>query len=121
MLRLVIAGRRPLTGEDDQVDLASNLNNLGLILAEGGHADEAAPLLDESIAIVERLRGANHPYVAFGLNSRVEVSLQRGDTAQAVADLRRAVAIGETALGPDHPFTAHVRDGLAGLLAAARR
>ena len=121
VLRLVIAGRRPLTGEDDQVDLASNLNNLGLILAEGGHADEAAPLLDESIAIVERLRGANHPYVAFGLNSRVEVSLQRGDTAQAVADLRRAVAIGETALGPDHPFTAHVRDGLAGLLAAARR
>ncbi len=121
VLRLVIAGRRPLTGEDDQVDLASNLNNLGLILAEGGHADEAAPLLDESIEIVERLRGANHPYVAFGLNSRVEVSLQRGDTAQAVADLRRAVAIGEVALGPDHPFTTHVRDGLAGLLAAAPR
>ena len=117
VLRVVIAGRRPLTGEDDQVDLASNLNNLGLILAEQGHADEAAPLLDESIAIVERLRGPTHPYVAFGLNSRVEVDLQRGDTAQAVADLRRALAIGEAALGADHPFTAHARGGLADLLA----
>ena len=121
MLRLVIAGRRPLTGEDDRVDLASNLNNLGLILAEQGHADAAAPLLDESLAIIEQTRGPAHPYVAFGLNSRVEVDLLRGDTVQAVADLRRALAIGEAALGPEHPFTAHVRAGLADLAAAPRR
>ncbi|HEX8386833.1 MAG TPA: serine/threonine-protein kinase [Rubricoccaceae bacterium] len=117
VLREVVAGRRRLTGEDDRVDLAGNLNNLGLILARLGRADEAAPLLDESVALVEELRGADHPYVAFALNSRVGVHLQRGDTVRALADQRRAVAIGEAALGPDHPFTAHARGLLAGLLA----
>ena len=116
-LREVVAGRRGLTSEDDQVDLASNLSNLALILVEQGRADEAGPMLDESLAIVERIRGADHPYVAFGLDARVAVNLQRGDTVQAVADQRRALAIGEAALGADHPFTAHARSGLADLLA----
>jgi len=117
VLREVVEGRRRLTSEDDRVDLASNLNNLGLILARLGRPDEAAPLLDESVTLVEELRGADHPYVAFALNSRVGVHLQRGDTARALVDQRRAVAIGEAALGPDHPFTAHARGLLDELLA----
>ncbi len=119
VLREVVAGRRLLTAEDDRIDLASNLSNLGLILARLGRADEAAPMLDESLALVARYRGPDHPYVAFGLDARVAVNLQRGDTTQALADARRALRIGEAALGSDHPFTTHARSGLADLLAAA--
>jgi tRNA A-37 threonylcarbamoyl transferase component Bud32/tetratricopeptide (TPR) repeat protein len=78
------------------------LDTLGGIHTELGLYDEARPLLEEALAIRERLRGSGHPRVAdtlVHLGSLAQLSGQ-GD---AEALFRRALAIRETSLGPESP------------------
>ncbi|MEM6288985.1 MAG: serine/threonine-protein kinase, partial [Bacteroidota bacterium] len=117
ILEEVVAGRRALDTEEARVDLGVNLSNLGLIYMDLGRYDEAEPLLDESIVITEAVRGPEHPYVAFALNSRAGVYEVRRDFARAVADMEQAVEIGEASLGPEHPFTLYARGNLGELIA----
>ncbi|PAP81675.1 hypothetical protein B1759_10270 [Rubrivirga sp. SAORIC476] len=117
VIREVIAGRRADDSEEARVDLGVNLNNLGLILIDLERFDEAELILDEAIALCIETRGADHPYVAFALNSRVAIHQHRRDFARAVVDQERSVAIGETALGRDHPFLTYARANLTDLLA----
>ncbi len=119
VLEEVVAGRRALDSEEARVDLSVNLSNLGLIHLDLGHLDRAEALFDESIALIEALRGPDHVYVAYALNSRAGVHQARGDLAAAIADQQRSIVIGEASLGPDHPFLDYARGNLADL--GARR
>ncbi|MEM1055480.1 MAG: serine/threonine-protein kinase [Bacteroidota bacterium] len=112
LMQEVVDGRRALPGEDAEVDLSINLNNLGLVLYNLERYDDALPHLDEAVALTQKTRGPDHPYVAFALHGRAGVHAKLGNGAQALADERRAVAIGEAAFGPDHPFTQQARSSL---------
>ena len=120
LLTEVVAGRRLERGEEAGVDLASNLSNLGVVLLELGRPEEALPLFDESVALVERHRGSEHPYLAFALHARAGVHEDLADLGRAEDDERRALAIGEATLGPDHPFTEMLREDLLPRLVARR-
>ena len=120
VLRELIGMRRAGMGDNPGANLALNLNNLGLVLLSLDRVDEAAPVLDEAVALAEEHRGPEHPYVAFALNARSGVHEKRGDVDEALADLERAEGIGAAALGADHPFVAHVRAEKERIRGAAR-
>ncbi|MBZ0089124.1 MAG: tetratricopeptide repeat protein, partial [Thermoanaerobaculia bacterium] len=120
MLSTIIAMRRAMPGEEAAVDLSSNLSNLGANYLQMERPAAALPLLDESVSLLEKLRGPNHPYVAYVLNSRSGAHEALGHTDRAIADQRRALSIGVKALGEDPPFVAHARTMLATMTAAAR-
>ena len=117
LIEEVVEARRQLEGDDAQMDLAVNLSNLGLILIDLERHDEAEPFLDESIALTRRLRGEQHPYVAFALNSRVAIHQHRRDFDRAIADQRESIDVGEAALGIDHPFLDYARANMEELIA----
>ncbi|MES1244771.1 MAG: serine/threonine-protein kinase [Acidobacteriota bacterium] len=102
---------------------AELLDTLGAIHTSLALYDEARPLLEESLAIRQRLRGPAHPEVAdtlVNLGSLARLSGQ-GDP---VALFRRALAIREESPGPDTPHFAGIADVLGKLgvaLAASDR
>ncbi|MEL6617060.1 MAG: tetratricopeptide repeat protein, partial [Bacteroidota bacterium] len=115
LMREVVEGRRAIGGEDAQVDLTINLNNLGLILYDLGEFGEALLYLDEAVELAEATRGADHPYVAFALHGRAGVHAKLGNGEEALSDERRAVEIGIAAFGDDHPFVQQAQSSLAEL------
>ncbi len=68
-----------------------------------GRLDDALAAYDETLALVERRRGVDHPDVASVLGNRADTLqiLTRHD--ESLASLQRAVAIREAAFGPDAP------------------
>ncbi|MFL6290531.1 MAG: tetratricopeptide repeat protein, partial [Thermoanaerobaculia bacterium] len=99
---------------------AQLLDTLGGIQTGLGLYDEARPLLQEALAVRERLRGPDHPEVAdtlVRLGSLAQLS-GRGD---AMALFRRALAIREERLGPGHAGVADVLGKLGMTLAAHGR
>ncbi|HSK80515.1 MAG TPA: serine/threonine-protein kinase [Thermoanaerobaculia bacterium] len=99
---------------------AQLLDTLGGIHTDLGLFDEARPLLEEALAIRERLRGSEHPEVAetlVHLGSLAQLS-GKGD---AVPLFRKALAICEAHLGPEHPEVAGVLNSLGMTLAAHGR
>ncbi|HEV7509550.1 MAG TPA: tetratricopeptide repeat protein [Thermoanaerobaculia bacterium] len=83
------------------------LDTLGGIHTELGLYDKARPLLDESLAIRERLNGRDSLEVAATL-VRLGALAQRSGKGDAVALFQRALAIREARLGPAHAEVAEV-------------
>ncbi|QRO00142.1 serine/threonine protein kinase [Archangium violaceum] len=82
---------------------AERLFVLGSILRDEGRASEAAALLEEALALQERVLGAEHPQVARTL-SRLAFALATLDRfEEALAAARRSLSINERLLGPEHP------------------
>jgi tetratricopeptide (TPR) repeat protein/tRNA A-37 threonylcarbamoyl transferase component Bud32 len=96
------------------------LDTLGGIQADLGLYDEARPLLQEALAIRERLQGKDHPEVA-GTLIHLGGLAQRSNQGDAVALFRRALAIREARLGPRHPDVADALNDLGMTLAAKGR
>jgi len=96
------------------------LDTLGGIQTDLGLYDEARPLLQEALAIRERLLGQGHPEVA-GTLVRLGGLAQRSNRGDALALFRRALAIRETRLGPRNPGVAEVLNDLGMTLAAKGR
>ncbi|HSF43137.1 MAG TPA: serine/threonine-protein kinase [Thermoanaerobaculia bacterium] len=96
------------------------LDTLGGIHTGLGFYDEARPLLEEALAIRERLRGRDHPEVAETL-VRLGSLAQLSGKGDAVALFRRALSIREASLGPGHPEVADVLSNLGMTLAAHDR
>ena len=91
--------------------MATGLGNLGMLLEDQGKLDEAAPLLQESLAIRKKVHGEEHPDVAGSLHTLALLLKKQGRAEEAAHMGRQALlAIFEKALGTDHPNTQTVRE-----------
>ena len=71
-----------------------------------GEYGEAAGLWEQILAIVEQLRGPEHPLTAASLNNLAMQYRNQGRYDKAEPLCKRAVAIYEKVQGPEHPDTA---------------
>ena len=87
---------------DEHPETASTLSMLGRSLVLQKRFDEAAPMLQRSLAIQEHVYGPAHPKVANILNELASVSLQRNRLDEAEPLFQRVVEIYRKAYGDRH-------------------
>lgn len=92
------------------------VRSLGSALSDWADYSTARPLLERSLAIIEKSFGYEHPETASSLGSLALLLNEQGDYAGAEPLFHQALAIYEKALGPDHPDTATSINNLALLL-----
>ncbi|MEZ4453837.1 MAG: tetratricopeptide repeat protein, partial [Nannocystaceae bacterium] len=98
---------------DDQLLGAHARVNVAAVYHLREEPDVAIHLLEEALALRERLLGEAHPQVADLLVNLAEARRARGEFDAAGALQRRALGIYDEALGPDHPSVALVLGNLA--------
>ena len=103
------------------IELATALDNLGVIYMAQKRVEKAAPLLTESLDVLASLHQPEHPFWVRLLKDQSAVHVQAGDYRQAEAELSRALALAERVLPPNHPETAAVLRAYAQLLRQTRR
>jgi tetratricopeptide (TPR) repeat protein len=91
------------------------LNDMGLKLYEAGHYDQAEPLYQRSLAILEKTLGIDHPDVAASLDNLAGLYQGQAKYQQAEPLYQRSLAIFEKNLGKDHREVAPSLGNLAGL------
>jgi len=96
-------------------NIATILNNLGLLYHLIGDYTQAKPLYERSLVIREKVLGEDHPDVATSLNNLAELYESQGSYVQAKPLLERSLAITEKALGKEHPDFAIRLNNFAGL------
>ncbi|MDP1826337.1 MAG: tetratricopeptide repeat protein [Archangium sp.] len=97
-------------------DVASTLNNLGIVLTHLNRDEEAVRRYDESLRLHEKLEGPEHPNVALA-SQNLGVALKRlGRLTEARAAFERAVEIRRKALGFNHPESLRSAQSLVKLL-----
>ncbi|MEW6207939.1 MAG: tetratricopeptide repeat protein [Acidobacteriota bacterium] len=101
------------TAQNDGLEEAKRLNAEALKLYNAGRYDEAIPLAERVLAIVEKSLGKDHPEVATAINNLAAMYKEKGDYAKAEPLYIRALVIYEEALGEDHPLVATTLDNLA--------
>jgi tetratricopeptide (TPR) repeat protein len=75
---------------------------VGQSLVYQARYDEAAPVLQEALAMQERIFGKLHPQVAMGLNTLGLLQLRRGQFAEAEKDFTRMADINRAAYDDRH-------------------
>jgi tetratricopeptide (TPR) repeat protein len=101
--------------------LATSLNNLAALYQTQGKYAEAEPRYKRSLAIREKLLGAEHPDVAASLNNLAELYRTQGKYAEAEPLYKRSLAIKEKVLGAEHPSVATTLENYADLLRKTSR
>jgi serine/threonine protein kinase/tetratricopeptide (TPR) repeat protein len=97
--------RRAVDGRDS-MDTASTLDNLGVVVMLQGRLDEAAPLIEESAALIRKLGGDRHPELARALENLGNIYFQRGEYDRVLAVLEEVLAMRREVLGDDSPDVA---------------
>jgi tetratricopeptide (TPR) repeat protein len=97
----------------DHPAVATDLNNLALIVQDLGLAGEARRLAERALAITEAALGPDHPAVAIRLGNLAVIVRDLGLAGEARRLAERALAIDEAVLGPDHPDVATDLNNLA--------
>ncbi len=97
----------------DDAETATVLNQQATAHYQAGRYAEAIPLLEQALAIFEKVLGPDHPHVATNLNNLAELYRTQGQYDRAEPRYQRALAIFEKALGPDHPDVAMSLNNLA--------
>ena len=87
-------------------NVATDLNNLALLLQATNRLEEAEPLMRRALAIDEKSYGPEHPNVATDLNNLAQLLQATNRLAEAEPLMRRALAIDEKSYGPEHPNVA---------------
>ncbi len=105
----------------DHPEVATDLNNLALLLQATNRLAEAEPLMRQVVEIFAISYGNDHPNVAIGLNNLAQLLQATNRLAEAEQLFRRALAIDEASHGPDHPEVASDLNNLAALLQATSR
>ena len=98
------AREKALGPEHPQV--ATALNNLGVINYLKGDLDKAQQLYQRALKIRERAFGSDSPAVASTLNNIAELHRLRGEYAAADPLYRHSIQSWERSLGPDHTLIA---------------
>ena len=120
-LTLLRQGLEILTQElgPEHPDVATFLNNLGLIYSTKGDAASAVSVYERAVAITEKAKGANDPTLATMLGNLGLSYYLSGELVRAEPPLLRAIAIDEQALGAEHAMVGQLASNLA-LLYGAR-
>jgi CHAT domain-containing protein/Tfp pilus assembly protein PilF len=99
-------------------DVATSLNNLGLLYKEQGNYQKAEPLYQRALAINEKLLGQEHLGVTPSLSNLATLYQNQGKYQQAETLYKRALAIREKVVGKEHSLVAASLSNLAGLYQA---
>ena len=94
---------------------------LGRSLVFQKRYDEAVNLVEQALAIQERVYGPSHPKVANVLNELGTVALQRGKFDEAAARFTRMVAIYKSAYGEHHYLYGLALSNLASVYLAQKQ
>jgi CHAT domain-containing protein/Tfp pilus assembly protein PilF len=108
-------------GNDEHPNAVLTLSNLGVMLLNHGHPDEAAKHLQRVLKIDRKIHGENHPATAAAYHNVAVVLSRTGDDAGALDCLEKALAIHRKALGPAHPRVAMSLANLAASLTRSGR
>jgi tetratricopeptide (TPR) repeat protein/predicted Ser/Thr protein kinase len=87
-----VAAHEPL-GKDAPGRARALVRSGRIELMEAGEIDEGVARIERGLAVLELVRGADHPDVALALLARAEGAHQRGQLERAEADERRALEI----------------------------
>jgi tetratricopeptide (TPR) repeat protein len=96
----------------DYEQVASLLNNMGLVYKDQGKYAEAEPLYQRSLSLHEEYRPEQEG-VAAALNNLAELYVDIGRYAEAEPLYKRAIVIGEKTLGPEDHNLATLLSNLA--------
>ncbi len=107
-------------GEESE-QVATTLNNLGILHQNLGQFDEAEPLYHQAIEIARKTIGEDHPYFARQLNNLAALYEDMGRYAEAEPLYHQAIEFGRRTSGEDHPDFATRLNNLAGLYQAMGR
>jgi tetratricopeptide (TPR) repeat protein len=114
----VTAATEPATtkqSKSDKLNEAKRLAEESDRLYKQGRYDEAIPLVERWLAIVENVLGPEDHNVATVLNNLAYLYEEKGDYTKAEPLFQRALAINEKALGPQHPDVAQSLNNLGTL------
>ncbi|MDE5119793.1 MAG: tetratricopeptide repeat protein, partial [Trichodesmium sp. St19_bin1] len=89
-------------------------------LYKQGKYDEAVPLLEQSLKMMQQVLGAEHPYIASSLNSLALLYNAQGRYTEAEPLYIQALEIFKKLLGAEHPSVATSLNNLARLYYAQR-
>lgn len=98
--------------------LASSLLSLGGVLCDRGSFDRAIALQKESLALLKRRFGIEHPATATAINNLAYTLKSSGDLATAQTLYESALAIRSANLPPSHPDIVVSMNNLAEVLRA---
>jgi eukaryotic-like serine/threonine-protein kinase len=103
-----------LERKEGEVWEAKSLASYGNVLGMSGRLDEGLRAHRESLRIMEKLFGPNHPLTCIALENVAVDEWYLGHPEQALPLLDRVVAVREKVLQPGHPLTAAVLTNRAG-------
>ena len=118
-----LSGPRARAIAEAQVGALPAPRVLGLrnLAGEATRRDEARALYEETLAIRERLVGAEHPKVAFPLLGLGDLAVDEGRLDEAERLYQRVLQIREKSLGPEHARLSFPLAGLARVALARDR
>ncbi|MEE4637939.1 MAG: tetratricopeptide repeat protein [Wenzhouxiangella sp.] len=106
-------------GEPGDPSVARAHHLLSVALTEMGRLDEALDHSNRAVAMNRRLLGSEHRWLAYTLNARAGLQLERGALDEAETDIEASARIIEAQRGPEHLDNADI-DLLRGRLALER-
>jgi tetratricopeptide (TPR) repeat protein len=80
---------------------AQLLGDAGNALSDGGRLDDAAAVCARSLALIDRVLGADHPKAVAALECLASVDMGRARFTEALERTRRVLAIDQASYGPD--------------------
>ncbi|MCA9501168.1 MAG: tetratricopeptide repeat protein, partial [Nitrospira sp.] len=107
--------------EPTHPEVATSLNNLGLLYKNQGQYADADPLYQRALAIREQTLGPTHPEVATSLNNLGVLYAAQERYSDVEPLYQRTLHIQETSLGHNHPDVGQSLNNLACLYVAQGR
>ncbi|CAM4316344.1 tetratricopeptide repeat protein [Corallococcus exiguus] len=93
----------------------------GNSLEQQSRSSEALPVLQQALALQERLHGRDSPRLARALLTMASTQRSMGRAEEALATIQRARKVLEAAYGPDHPKVAITLNNMGGTLVQLQR
>ncbi|MBL7976795.1 MAG: serine/threonine protein kinase [Bacteroidetes Order II. Incertae sedis bacterium] len=113
LIQKVVSIRRSLQDTTEAQNFASNLNTLGNFLHDKKRYNEAEAAYVESLGILKRSVGPEHPYVAFQLNSLATLKSDQQAFSASIQYFKEAERIATKRLPPGHPFVGYLWHNMA--------
>ena len=100
---------------EDAVEVASALDNLGVVLGELAQPEASLATIERAMAIHLRHGGPSHPDVAISLHNSANILKRIGRYDDARPRMERALQIRRDSFGEDHPLVAQTLTTLGDL------
>jgi Tfp pilus assembly protein PilF len=120
-LELLAYWRHPSRAAAHQIDVATVLNNLGVIALWRGRPELARTRLEDAFAVWKNAVGPASPMVAKAMSNVGVAYMELGDFGSAALWLERSADAGRVALGDEHPLIVAVQFARAEALKKAGR